>query len=322
MNVSSGDIAFSNATASQLPISVLTKPTNALAIQLEPGLPYMYLPKAICDLLATQLPITYDSGLNLYLWNTSSANHIQRLLNSPHYLSFNFNNNAVTIAVPLILLNLTLTAPIVSNPTPYFPCSPYHPPDGQTYILGRAFLQSAFLAQNWQSETLWLAQAPGPSLPPVNVKIILPGDETIGPMENPPTWEQTWKGVLTPLPKSGNGESGDSGSGSGSSGDGGKRGLSTGVKAGIGVVVVGLVIVAAVGILIWRKKRIATRKVGGGGHTSRGTEINGNARYELRGDVGFEKPAYVAPGSTQVLTSKNIHVVPQSAPAELEGNRS
>ena len=316
INVSSGGSAFSNATTSQLPISALTSTTNELTIQLEPGLPYMYLPKATCDILAAHLPITYNSGLNLYLWNTSASIQMRQLLSSPHYLSFNFNNNnAATIAVPLVLLNLTLTPPIVRNPTPYFPCSPYQPPDGQTYILGRAFLQGVFLAQNWQSDTLWLAQAPGPSLPPTAVKVIQPGDEEIGPMENPPTWEQTWKGVLAPLPNG----SGNNGSGGG----GGNGGLSTGVKAGIGVVVavVGLVIIVAAGILFWRRKHTATGRRGGDGRqTSSVAEINGNARYELRGDVGVEKPADVAHGSTQAVTSK-VHVVPQSAPAELESNR-
>lgn len=159
-------------------------------------------------------------------------------------------------------------------------------------------------------------------MPPADVKIIQPGDDTIGPMENPPTWEQTWKGVLTPLPGSANG--GNSGSGGGGGGSSsGNGGLSTGVKAGIGVVVavVGLVILAAVGILFWRRRRIATGRVKGE-QVLNVTEINGNARYELRGDVGVGKREDVTPGSTQALASAKVHVVPQSTPAELEGNGS
>ena len=67
---------------------------------------------------------------------------------------------------------------------------------------------------------------------------------------------------------------------------------------------------------------MVTGKGGGGEQISNVTEINGNARYELGGDAMVEKPAGVANGSTQALTSLKVHVVPQSNPAELEGNGS
>jgi hypothetical protein len=61
---------------------------------------------------------------------------------------------------------------------------------------------------------------------------------------------------------------------------------------------------------------------GEGEQISSVAEVNSNARYELRGEMGVEKPADVEHVSTQAQTSGKVHVVPQSAPAELEGNGS
>ncbi|OCL03475.1 hypothetical protein AOQ84DRAFT_419065 [Glonium stellatum] len=111
------------------------------------------------------------------------------------------------------------------------------------FHLGRAFLQAAFVAQNWQTDKTWLAQAPGPSLPATNIKTIAAGDDTLIGMPSPPSWEDTWKGVLVPLTSSPTAES--------------ASGLSTGAKVGIGVgVAVGaLVVLMGAGLWLWRRRR-------------------------------------------------------------------
>jgi hypothetical protein len=95
----------------------------------------------------------------LYLWDTGDSAY-QRIISSPHFLSFDLTNgsSSTTINVPFALLNLTVESPLIGTPTQYFPCSPWTPGD-VGYTLGRSFLQAAFLAQNWNSSTIFLAQA-------------------------------------------------------------------------------------------------------------------------------------------------------------------
>ncbi|KAH0134003.1 hypothetical protein KCU67_g16422, partial [Aureobasidium melanogenum] len=99
-------------------------------------------------------PVEFNETLGLYIWNTSAPSY-QDIMTSASYLSFDFSSGSSTntIYLPFALLDLTLDWPLVNSPTQYFPCSPYQSPDGK-FHLGRAFLQGAFMAQNWQTGTL------------------------------------------------------------------------------------------------------------------------------------------------------------------------
>lgn len=106
-----------------------------------------------------------------------------------------------------------------------------------TCLLGRAFLQAAFIGANWDEKTMWLAQAPGPALN-INVTASLTSNS-----ETPTPWSSaddaykvSWDGYLTPLPT--------------------KRSLNSGDIAGIALGVVGfLVVLAGALFFFWRRKR-------------------------------------------------------------------
>ncbi|GAB7354269.1 hypothetical protein MBLNU459_g4798t2 [Dothideomycetes sp. NU459] len=185
--------------------SGLLKPSSStgLTVKPNPGVPYLYLPQDTCDAIASHLPVTFNPDLGLYTWNTDDP-AFSKIVNSPSYLSFTFKSSGDnnTIYVPFALLNLTLESPIVNSATQYFPCSPYSPSAKQAYHLGRAFLQAAFLAKNWATDTIWLAQAPGPDTPPIQVTTISPSDNTLAAMINAPSWYDTWSGTLEALPSS------------------------------------------------------------------------------------------------------------------------
>ncbi|KAL1634472.1 hypothetical protein SLS58_010668 [Diplodia intermedia] len=233
--------------------------TLPLSAQPDPGLPYMYLPGATCAALAAHLPVSYDAGLGLYLWNTSAPAYAA-LLTSPHHLTLHFSNASSTtapvpIAIPLALLNLTLDYPIAPTPTPYFPCRPYAPSSSSAdVVLGRAFLQAAHLAHNWHTGAVWLAQAPGPAFAAQDLKTIATGDAELTPLPGAQAWNETWAGVLAPLEEGGSG--GDE-EGDGSGGGDGGGGLSGGAKAGVGVgaAVGALALVGLVGGVVWRRRR-------------------------------------------------------------------
>ncbi|PGH33760.1 hypothetical protein GX50_03417 [[Emmonsia] crescens] len=146
-----------------------TSTQEALLVMPDPTVPYLHLPSNTCEEIAKHLPVAMDPGTGYYLWNTDDP-LFERITTSPSYLSFTFppasgGTEKVVIKVPFALLNLTLESPIITgSPRPYFPCSSFTPLSGDTYRLGRAFLQAGFLGRNWFTEVSWLGQAPGPGL--------------------------------------------------------------------------------------------------------------------------------------------------------------
>ncbi|KAH0348114.1 hypothetical protein KCU83_g6363, partial [Aureobasidium melanogenum] len=185
--------ANSNASANSQS-GLLGGPLQVLA---NPGVPYLHLPRATCDAIAKYLPVTYDQNLGLYLWNTQSdARHYDEITQTFAYLTFTFNNDS-EINVPFSLLDLELDTPLTASKTRYFPCRPFTPHEGQPYHLGRAFLQAALLVQNWETNTTWLSQAPGPNMTiPSTPVIIEENDTTIAQMPYASDWLTTWNGTL------------------------------------------------------------------------------------------------------------------------------
>lgn len=167
---------------------------GSLSMAVELYSPYLLLPRSVCDSMVQDLPVTYDSGLGLYLWNTNDPRYTT-ILSSASYVSFRFDASPdpVVINIPFQLLNLTLEAPIVKTPTQYFPCSPS---DLQTYVLGRAFFQAAFIGANWapgaQSAYWFMGQARGPNTPHVLTVIAIADTATNISSDDGSTWESTW----------------------------------------------------------------------------------------------------------------------------------
>ncbi|OOF98652.1 hypothetical protein ASPCADRAFT_204437 [Aspergillus carbonarius ITEM 5010] len=237
---------------------------NVLAktVQIDPTKPYMYLPQSTCDAITSTLPISFNSSLGLYFWDTTSSDYLN-ITSSAAYLAFTFNNNGVnnqnfTIKVPFSQLNLTLQEPLVDQNTTYFPCFL----SDSTPVFGRAFLQSAFVGVNWfegnNTGTWFLAQAPGPDHANADITTINVNDETISGSNN--TWEQSWAkywnvDVSSNSTSSTNSSNPTNPTNSTTS----SSGLSSGAKAGIGVGVgVGGAIVIAAGVwgaILLRRRR-------------------------------------------------------------------
>ena len=142
-----------NWTSSELEQNYLD--SQAINVSMTPSLPYLYLPSSVCSRWPKTSLYPSTQTTTYYLWNVTSPSYTP-IVTSPSYLNFTFNgpNNQppLTINVPFALLNLTLQSPLVDQPTNYFPCSP----SNTSFALSRAFLQSAFIAQNHNSSTLCL----------------------------------------------------------------------------------------------------------------------------------------------------------------------
>jgi hypothetical protein len=261
LTVSSGGGAYLNNSANST-IPIFSGSSSPLTAKPDPGPPYLYLPQSVCDAIATHLPVSFNKDFNLYTWDTSSSAYTE-IISSPHAITFTFDSaigSGTNINVPFALLNLTLDYPLASPSVQYFPCSPYSPSSGSPYILGRAFLQAAFIGNAWDQKKLFLAQAPGPSVQAPSIKTIGTSDVALSSWVTTPTWEQTWALTLqalpgtfnntTPTPSSNETSSGSSGSTNKSSG------ISGGAIAGIVVGVVALLLIlAAVGFFMWRRKK-------------------------------------------------------------------
>ena len=278
----------------KLPIAI-----NSLA-------PYIHLPKSTCDAIAAQLPVTYNAKYGLYFWNTADPQYT-KIISSPSSLTFTFraseSTKNLTINVPFNLLNLTLTAPLTTNPTSYFPCKA----ETQThYQLGRAFLQAAFVGANWNayngSAAWWLAQAPGPNIPSqANVIVIDNTDTTITGSTD--EWSSTWRGYWTPLPQSNT-------SGTGSNPKNTSTGLSTGAKAGIGVgASVGVIAALTGAFLLWSRHRRSSQAPD---YTTAPQEPA--SYYNSKPPVSYHSPAV----ETSAVSSTSYSIPPYGR-AEVDG---
>jgi LPXTG-motif cell wall-anchored protein len=164
-------------------------------LMIDPQVPYMYLPSAVCQSMVQGLPVNYDDELGLYIWDAKDSSY-ETIVNSPLYLDFQFeamgtSNNSIKL--PMKLFDLMLESPIKAQNTPYFPCR--HTVDKSKYTLGRAFLQGAFIGMNWDEGKFWMGQAPGPSSGSSVITTIQKSDTTISKAEFSwkSSWASTWK---------------------------------------------------------------------------------------------------------------------------------
>ena len=260
-----------------------------VTVEMDFGKPYLYLPPSTCDNIASTLPVTFNADLGLYLWNTDDDNY-HTIVSSPAYLSFLFqkdstNNQNITIKVPFALLNLTLQAPLVDKDTPYFPCYP----TDNVYALGRAFLQAAFVAEDFGTGdgygTWFLAQAPGPGLVDVSDQTNIQASASSIPATDN-SWEVSWDSHWTVLSSSTatSNSTNDTTAGSDAS-TLASSGLSQGAKIGIGVgcgVGAAVLICGAAWYFVSRRRREQTESPGGG--NSQYTGESSGVKSPLTGD--------------------------------------
>ncbi|KAK4161019.1 hypothetical protein QBC43DRAFT_218541 [Cladorrhinum sp. PSN259] len=257
---------------------------GSVMVSLDATTPYINLPLGVCEEAARRLPVFWDAGIGLYLWNTTNPQYT-RIVQSPAYLAFVFadrNAKNLTILVPMLLLNLTLESPIVSTPTPYFPCKPLNSTGGE-WGLGRAFLQAAFVANRPDLNRTFLAQAPGPHVGQSVIRELQPTDttfQTLPPDEFMRSWSQTW--IITPPEDRG--------------------GLSTASIVGISVGAVSALVLMLVGVWLWRRHRTGSQADDPDGQDgdSRGdrkeskdgglVEMEGDSGVKMKSELGVDLP--------------------------------
>lgn len=292
--------------------------TQPLDMSISPIVPYIFLPQPTIDAIVSELPVYFDTSSKFYLWNVTDPRYID-VVSSPSYLGFVFigdTNTNVTIKVPFLQLNLTLESTIsgLDHAVQYLPVQPALNVGGiSPYALGRAFLQSAFVAANYiNPRVAWLAQAPGPGVSNRGLGYevrnltatsttfeIYPGDQGF--------WAESWASVWTPLaapkpettPKTPSNTARPTAHG---------RALSRGAEAGIAVgVVVASIAVLTGGLLAFRRRRASA----------------GPTKSSVGSEDKYEKPELDATHrSSQAsieIPEDQIHEMEQSSIPELHG---
>jgi hypothetical protein len=345
INVLAGDSPFSFPSISGLLASGNMTIGHTLKVGIDPCIPYLNLPASTCDAIAANLPMKYDPGLGLYLWDIESADY-PRVVSSASALTFSFpdpdnNSRTVNISVPFRHLNLTLQEPLVSSPVPYFPCNAGS--DGH-YALGRAFLQDAFFGSNFENAVMFLAQAPGPNLKTENIVTIATTDTVLDASRNDlvKSWDGFWtlsaQGNETSINGSPSPSPSPSASGSTGTSDNGNSNESSNAPATrtplIAGLVTGLVVafaVVALGLTCFCRRRNrgkAGDDLAGNPNIPTGyydpkytqapselnteptSELPGNPRAEL---ASAEQTAYETSGAWHIAGGLPEHYSPQSA---------
>ena len=136
-------------------------------------LPDLWLPQAVCESLAEALNPTLDSTTGRYL--VDSVTHSALLAASPEFtftLATNESSSeTLNIVLPYSAFDLWLLPPVYESPVPYFPIR--QAPEGSDFILGRAFLQEAYIVVDWERGNFTLWQVLADEKPP-NIVPILP----------------------------------------------------------------------------------------------------------------------------------------------------
>ncbi|KAF2437536.1 acid protease [Karstenula rhodostoma CBS 690.94] len=193
--------------------------------------PYLWLPNDVCDKLAKKFHLKYDNATNFYTVDGVSGSQNNEQQNA--VVTFKIgedpsgsDGNHTTISLPYSAFDLDrFDAGNPSNITKYFPIR--RSTNGM-FVLGRTFLQEAYIVTDYGRQNFTVAQVPDLDSPPA-AKIV--------PIYDPSYVAPT----PTPIP------TGDS------------KGLSGGAIAGIVIGILAVALGAALVIFIWWKKRRARK---------------------------------------------------------------
>jgi Eukaryotic aspartyl protease len=126
--------------------------------RIDSTLPYLWLPKAVCDRFETIFGLTYDATTDHYIVNDTMR---QRNIDNNAKVMIKLADtvtspNTSTITLPYAAFDLQASWPIYNTETNYFPLR--RAPNG-IHVLGRTFLQEAYLTVDYERNNFSVAQA-------------------------------------------------------------------------------------------------------------------------------------------------------------------
>ncbi|KAL1595990.1 hypothetical protein SLS60_009681 [Paraconiothyrium brasiliense] len=230
--------------------------------------PYLWLPDDICDNFERFFGLTYNETSNQYMIN-ATAHHDNKQRNATVTLKMgsgrSANHHTTKIDLPYDAFNLEVKTPVDDNATRYFPLK--RSLNGK-YILGRTFLQESYLIVDYERGNFTIA--PAAYNDPMPDSIIVPiKDFKRYPVRPVLTRRASFK----------------------------DKGISAGAIAGLVVGLIAVVIITALGIRFWQKRRLANRKARSYTETMiMGTAVVGN-EVKHRRISEFDSQSYAIGGS-------------------------
>ncbi|THX53486.1 acid protease [Aureobasidium pullulans] len=123
-------------------------------------IPHIWMPVAACDNFATNFGLNYDNQTDLYLINDTMHSKLTNL--NPEIIfklspQTTDGGESVNIVLPYAAFALQASYPYYQNSTRYFPIR--RAANDSQYILGRTFLQEAYLIADYERANFTIAQA-------------------------------------------------------------------------------------------------------------------------------------------------------------------
>ncbi|KAH6698340.1 aspartic peptidase domain-containing protein [Leptodontidium sp. MPI-SDFR-AT-0119] len=183
---------FSNDSSSELTVNV-----NAITISSQEGgvrglnsaafpavidstVPYLYLPIEVCRQFEDAFSLTYDYDSGLYFVDdTLHTNLVQQAANVTFTLKNSTSAMDVDIVLPYAAFDLVANWPLVQNTTRYFPLK--RAANNSQTILGRAFLQEAYLIADYERSHFSIHQMKWDPNAKGDIQTIIPLSATAAP---------------------------------------------------------------------------------------------------------------------------------------------
>jgi len=129
----------------------------SLLMAIDSSVSQLWLPGVVCDQLEAFLGLTYDSSTDLYILNDTAHESLVRLAPEIAFtLAADSTSNATTsIVLPYAAFDLQAGPPTYNYSTNYFPIRRAI----KGSVLGRAFLQEAYLVVDWERSNFTLSPA-------------------------------------------------------------------------------------------------------------------------------------------------------------------
>ena len=158
--VSIGGISIANALNQKSSFNAVMNNVTAL---IDTSLPYLYLPPNLCSIFEKAYGIQWNATAQTYMVNASTH---QQLSNEGPSITFTLNTTepnpaSVNITLPYQSFDLGAGYPIFTTGTLYFPLRRAN--SSNQIILGRAFMQEAYLFVDYEKSQFTISQANFPS---------------------------------------------------------------------------------------------------------------------------------------------------------------
>lgn len=176
-------ISESSKTTTPTSTQILKSPIN---LPIEPLISRIWLPKTVCEELERALGLTWnDTALLYFITDKQHGAFIDRNITFTFTISDPLTPAQTTdIVFAYEDLALTATPPLIDHTARYFPFQRAY--EAKMIVLGRAFLQAAYMTADYDRRTVSISQANLDANSESRIRTFLPPVSAISPESKPP----------------------------------------------------------------------------------------------------------------------------------------